>query len=1537
MKKRLTFINWRQLYKRMLAVSLSIALLGSTADLSTLSVAAQTTEEEQAVIAFDSLPKDIQEQNLEIGETDTTVKGIYAADKTAPIWEDANGNGEKYGIQMKDNWWNTLLNTTSFKHFYNDETLEIKIRANDAESGIENSGVDKYYYYIEKVSDENAVDNYKVKTAEELDNLPIDEADAAVGFVEVPAGGDSAVTLCVLETDANYVIYAYAVDKAGNKSGYICAEGFVRDTVIYSYAINAPQKEEGTLRDTEGTFSFEAPEDLTLLYFYVHEEEFDNKSGYNEFVTDMKAYYKKLSDSGSYSDMYLPLAKKENDGKWTPGFTEDGEKRQVSFGYSKKEITLHTCQVSKGHYKLAISDLQPSEKCIVRMVSIDRAGNISASPFMDFSTTKAMPVIETAPALTGYYGDIPAELTINPGVAVYDGKEIKGEWKITEKSATPLQVDTTTECQVTFIPDAAEYPDTYENIVYQVKPVISKRPITINVSDMTIGYGKDIPQITDGSFQFSIADDSKLAGNDSIETIKDTLTLNTTATKESDCGTYPFTVSSDSSNYEVTAKYYEDLSNLSSPGTEGTLTITKAAGEIIRGDGFEQSKTVTFKDPDFSLNVSPNNSEGKLTYKVSDSKNTNGESVADDRILSVSADGIVIINGAGSATITISLPESKNYRTATPLTVDVTVNKKAYTADSISKRYLYSRENEDSIDLLTLLPADCGEVQYGAISTGGGSFTEQPQIRSGKLAYKTASGNIGDKLTIAVTVTTDNYIINNDGKMLLNLELVEQKPVKPQNPVTLQNSVITYGETLSELHFNNVKFIDANTEEEVAGTLAWSRPDAKPNAGAYNAEWTFTPDNEEYALYTGSMTVTVNKAVPVIISIPVPEEQIYSTLMYNSEILNNTAQIVGVVKGVDGNRLNGSWLWENCDWTPSAGQSTQKIYFKPADTSNYENTALQEVTLIVKKARPYIQIEPQVSSYNHGDTLYSQKLTGTVIYGDGKGNRGADDAYGNAIISGTFAWTAADTKLSHQNDNGKTCEYIFIPDDTASYETLKGSIPIGVNKAQYPPQIPSSIMKVGYSCEKVSDVQLPDGWIWTPAEGQDTALIEGNTIIVTAAYTASDSVNYENVKVDVAITRSGCEHERTELRGEVKATCSATGRTGEIWCIICGEKLTESKETAKDSANHAALTSKVTKQPTTTEEGIMSYECSACGYTATKPIAKIAVKNDTDSGNSNSSNDSGNGTENAVSSDNVQKNVTPPAMDSSLPPTLTPDLVLIPAPVLPAQPADNVKRHESHVRAVQSDTVKEGGEAKPFIQGEDSKEGWDVIKAESSICAEGGTIVVNMNGSSVVPGDIFDVIRGRDITIEFALDNGIIWQVNGKSVQKENISDMDFYVALGGEASDTIPVDLINALTGERFFTNLTLAYDGPFGFEAIMRLNVGEANKGLVANLFYYNASTDALEFICADEIDETGQAELTFTHASDYTIILDTASMEPVGEADESLSVDKVNDNTVQEVTAEDTDSGNRALFIWLLVLACIAVLTVTVFMILKKRKKE
>ena len=1205
----------------------------------------------------------------------------------------------------------------------------------------------------------------------------------------------------------------------------------------------------------------------------MHANEFESASEYKDFVDKMTDYYKNL-DSAS-SEKYLPLAKKENDGKWAPNFTSDGDKVQTSFGYPRREITLHTCKVPKGNYELTISDLQPSEACTVWMVSIDRAGNISSSPFMSFTTTKALPWIAAVPVLTGFYGDKPQDLTITtPGVAEYGDVEIQGEWKITEKDTTPLGMNTTTTCQVTFIPDASLYPDQFENHIFRVRPVIKKRSITIRVADMTVGYGENIPRITDGDFDIVTDGESKgLVGSDTKETIQNTLSLVTSAKSGSDCCEYPFTVSSDSGNYEVTAKYFDNLSDLTNPKTEGTLTITKAAGEIIQNEGFTTSVTAVYKDPDFSLNVSPNNKEGKLIYEVRDSKDSNGVSVEDDWIVSVSDDGKVTVKSPGSAKIKMYLPATKNYTTATPLTVDVTVNKKAYTAEAVNRKYLYSKENEDAIDLLPLLPKDCGSVNFGAISTtDSSSFVEAPLYKECKLVYKLATGDIGKKITITVPVITDNYIINGNNTLTINLELVERKPLKLQGELTLQKNEMTYGESWSVLQFNEAKFVDENTGEEVVGTLAWNDPDYKPEVG----------------------------------------ERLARTSAYSREILNGLSKNPGIVIGVDNQQIGGIWKWEDESQTPTVGQSERRVYFEPLDTQHYENSAMDTVTLTVVKAKPYILTGPQVSDYTHGDTLNSQKLTGTVIYGDGRGNRGSDDAYGNETVSGTFAWVKADTKLSYQNDNGKSYEYVFIPADTASYETVGSSIRITVNKAQNPPQVPDSVMNVGFSCKKVGDVTLPDGWEWTPKQGQDTNLTVGNTITVKATYTAADSVNYENLTVDVAITRSNCEHAKTERRGELKATCAATGNTGDVWCLECGEMIVRGTEIEKDPTNHVALTSRVTKQPTTTEEGAMTYECSACGYTMTKPIAKIAAVEDPNPGNNNPvpvNPVNSNGPQYGVKApglNNVQKNV--------------------------KQLADNAKKPK------QDDTSAEDAK-EPFIRGKDGKEGWDVIKADASASAEGSTITVDMNGSSVVPGSIFDTIRGKDITIEFDLGNGITWQVNGKSVTKETVSDIDFSVSVGKDASNTIPVDVINALTGERFSMNLTLAYDGEFGFEATLCLNVGEKNKGLIANLFYYNADTNELEFICADEVDENGQTELVFTHASDYTIILDTASMEPSAEAEDTVgnvqTTSAEGADNVQVTDAENADS--HTLLIWLIVLVCIAAIGAAGVTIVVKRKEE
>ena len=108
-----------------------------------------------------------------------------------------------------------------------------------------------------------------------------------------------------------------------------------------------------------------------------------------------------------------------------------------------------------------------------------------------------------------------------------------------------------------------------------------------------------------------------------------------------------------------------------------------------------------------------------------------------------------------------------------------------------------------------------------------------------------------------------------------------------------------------------------------------------------------------------------------------------------------------------------------------------------------------------------------------------------------------------------------------------------------------------------------------------------------------------------------------------------------------------------------------------------------------------------------------------------------------------------------------------------------------------------------------------------------------MNGSAIVPGEVLENIRGRDITIVFDMGDGITWSVDGKSVKDGEVSDIDFSVRIGTEE---IPEDKVDSIAGEKYSIQISLAHEGEFGFTAVLSLDLGRENAGLYARLFYYN-----------------------------------------------------------------------------------------------------
>lgn len=117
------------------------------------------------------------------------------------------------GIVIGSNSWNTLQQKIVYDKIYT-TTTTVTISATDDLSGIR-----EYAYYLDKSG------STKVLTAKELD---------ACTFVKDTDGKFN------LTKDGKYVIYAVAVDKAGNQSDYICSGGLIVDTKKYTitYQLN---------------------------------------------------------------------------------------------------------------------------------------------------------------------------------------------------------------------------------------------------------------------------------------------------------------------------------------------------------------------------------------------------------------------------------------------------------------------------------------------------------------------------------------------------------------------------------------------------------------------------------------------------------------------------------------------------------------------------------------------------------------------------------------------------------------------------------------------------------------------------------------------------------------------------------------------------------------------------------------------------------------------------------------------------------------------------------------------------------------------------------------------------------------------------------------------------------------------------------------------------------------------------------------------------------------------------------------------------
>ena len=224
----------------------------------------------------------------------------------------------------------------------------------------------------------------------------------------------------------------------------------------------------------------------------------------------------------------------------------------------------------------------------------------------------------------------------------------------------------------------------------------------------------------------------------------------------------------------------------------------------------------------------------------------------------------------------------------------------------------------------------------------------------------------------------------------------------------------------------------------------------------------------------------------------------------------------------------------------------------------------------------------------------------------------------------------------------------------------------------------------------------------------------------------------------------------------------------------------------------------------------------------------------------------------------------------------------------------------------------------------------DAIKELEKASAGDGTTVkpeikVDMGNATVVPKEILEAAKGKDITVK--LDKGdYTWEINGKDILASNLDEINLEVKFDTE---DIPPVTVEKLAGDKPVKQLSLTHEGDFGFKATLSINMGNEYAGQFGSLYYYD-SDHKMVYIDSGKIMEDGSIQLDFSHASEYIVVVSETEMtqEDVDEELQPLNVE-------EEIEQIEETAGTNIMPIIVLFIILICVIAIVV--IIKKRKNN
>ena len=225
----------------------------------------------------------------------------------------------------------------------------------------------------------------------------------------------------------------------------------------------------------------------------------------------------------------------------------------------------------------------------------------------------------------------------------------------------------------------------------------------------------------------------------------------------------------------------------------------------------------------------------------------------------------------------------------------------------------------------------------------------------------------------------------------------------------------------------------------------------------------------------------------------------------------------------------------------------------------------------------------------------------------------------------------------------------------------------------------------------------------------------------------------------------------------------------------------------------------------------------------------------------------------------------------------------------------------SYVPSAPVSTASSIKNLEPEVEGNSSIVGWDKIIKYMQQWTVGAlaneakqsqiSITIDMNDTTEVPKNVFEVIKGYNIEVVFKLNDGNAWKVNGNNITGSMLTAIDFAI---NYSNQMVPKEQLEALLGAEAASKVSASqfsvkYNETIGYDAILildlnrQINALKENKNLqelaqidkgkiIANLFSYDQGTGKLNLQSVDRVSVDGKADFSLGSNSEYVVILST-----------------------------------------------------------------